>query len=210
LDNSYRTRIIQLLASFSRTPHDPASSVPLDNEVAVRVILRFLDPPQPNISQRLVLRGVLLSSTYFEEFRSARIDFTDAKFALAHLPRADLSNCSMEGADLSGATLDASDLSGVHLHRAKLVGAQLISASLGGADLSDADLTGANFTSADLTGVNFPNARIENANFTDALGLSSTSLELACGIPRSPLPADLSKIQFRRCPAEWPSERPNG
>jgi hypothetical protein len=209
--NPYRARIIQLLASFSRTPHGEPSSrgddslvVPLDNEIAMRVILRYLDPPRPNVAQRLILRGVVLTSTNFEEFRSARIDFTEAKFAKAVLSRADLSNSRMEGADLSGAVLNNSDLSGVRLHRAKLSGARLVEANLSGADLSEADLSGADLTSSDLTGANFADARVDGAVLTDTLGLSAAVLELACGSPRRPLPKDLAAAKLRPCPSDWP------
>jgi Pentapeptide repeats (8 copies) len=129
-------------------------------------------------------------------------NLTAAKLIDAYLARANLSGADLVEADLNGAHLLNADLTKADLTGANLSGVDLLSANLGGADLSGANLSGADLTDADLTKANLSRADLTKANLSradlsDAVEITQTQLDEACGNERTRLPEGLT---LKPCP----------
>lgn len=112
--------------------------------------------------------------------------------------------------DLAGLDLLGADLSGVDLAGATLRSASLRNAHLDGADLRDADLRDASCCNASLRGADLRGARIDGLDL-DGADLSGADLRGAVGVPGFLVCtqfgdpdggdlADLSGLDWRRCP----------
>jgi len=101
------------------------------------------------------------------------LDFNGAKFFLANLTHASLTNSDLRGANLKSCHLENANLSGAFLQKAKLIDnhfqeANFGSAHLQGAELNGSDFRGAEFIEADLQGANLTSCALKRAQFDRA------------------------------------------
>ena len=68
----------------------------------------------------------------------------------------------------------------------------LSEADLQGADLSEAYLVGANLSRAYLGSANLSRTYLDDADLTDAVGLTQSQLDIACGDDKTLLPDGLT------------------
>jgi uncharacterized protein YjbI with pentapeptide repeats len=109
---------------------------------------------------------------------------------------------SIAGRNFSGARVRQADLSLVTADGARFRGANMsltnfFGARLSGADLSDTNLEGATFVGAYLGGARMSGAALTGANFSgaelaDAVGLTQTQLNTACGDQTTSLPPGMT------------------
>jgi uncharacterized protein YjbI with pentapeptide repeats len=115
--------------------------------------------------------------------------------------QADLSYRDLSGRDFSGARLRQAELSLVTADNSRFRGANLSLANMFGGRFSRADFTNANIERGALVGGYFGGARfagaaltganISGADMADAIGLTQTQLNNACGDATTTLPAGL-------------------
>jgi uncharacterized protein YjbI with pentapeptide repeats len=141
--------------------------------------------PGANLESHADLSGANLSGT----------DLSGANLGNADLTGARLTNANLSGTKLFGANLSGTDLSGANLGNADLFGARLIKANLG-----NADLTGARLTKADLSRANLHSAVLNRADLGDAIGLTQTQLDEACGDADTKPPKGLTRPKPCRSP----------
>lgn len=159
--------IIEVLSSFVRTAHSPATGEgacprpSVDVQAALSVLGRR-DPGHDNRTY-VDLRGACLD----------HVDLTGAKLAGADLSGAHLMEANLNFAYLNGANLLGANLGLAHLSEANLTDANLDNADLTGASLGLAHLSGvslrANLTRANLRGAHAAKAVLAGANLTDGL-----------------------------------------
>ena len=144
-------------------------------------------------SQGISLTGINLSTgddqagVFLFQVNLSGADLILANLSEADLREANLSRAEVMGADLSGAKLEKADLSG-----AILLDVDLSEAYLQGADLSEAYLVGANLSRAYLGSANLSRTYLDDADLTDAVGLTQSQLDIACGDDKTLLPDGLT------------------
>ncbi|MBE8516835.1 pentapeptide repeat-containing protein [Amycolatopsis sp. H6(2020)] len=188
--------IIEVLSSFVRTAHSPATGEgvcprpSVDVQAALSVLGRR-DTGHDNRTS-VDLRGACLDHVDLTGAKLAGADLSGAHLMGANLNFAYLNGANLDNADLTGASLELAHLPGVSLRanltRANLRGAHAAKAILAGANLTDgllagADLTDAVLSGADLTRVNLSHARLIRAKLSFATpaspGLTDADLRFA-------------------------------
>jgi hypothetical protein len=164
--------------------------------IAGWVMFGFGPPHRPFNLFRANLSGQWLVEEDLRDADLRSANLRDATLLNANLSGADLSSANLSGADLVAANLRAANLSGANLRSANLSGAYLRStnlssanlrsanlsgAYLSGADLRAANLSGAYLRSTNLSGADLWSANLSGADLSDALNLTQTQLDEACG-----------------------------
>ena len=119
-----------------------------------------------------------------------------------NLFQADLAYRDLPGIDVSGARLRQASLALSTMNRARfdnsdqsianLFGGRFTGASFRNADLTRANLVGAHFGGANLAGANLSGATLSGAELNEAVGLTQSQLNAACGDTSTRLPAGLT------------------
>lgn len=143
---------------------------------------------------RASLKGATARKADFSGVLASRTDFSNGDFSGANFQKAETFRSDFSNSNLSG-----SDLSKAEFGRAIFAQADLTSVSFDFTNLARADLRGATFETAP----SFENAflfqtRIEGLDLSQATGLESWQVALACGDEDTKLPGALAR------PDTWP------
>jgi len=122
----------------------------------------------------------------------ANCDLFQINLAYQSVSGRDFSGARIRQADLSLATADRTRFRGANMSLTNFFGARLT-----GADFTDANLEGATLVGAYLGGARMSGAALDGANFSgaelaDAIGLSQSQLNTACGDATTTLPQEMT------------------
>jgi uncharacterized protein YjbI with pentapeptide repeats len=127
-----------------------------------------------------------------------RCDLFQADFSYQNLDRRDFSGARLRQSDLEVSTADRAIFRGSNMSLANLFGARASQADFSNANLDSANLVGAYLGGARLSGASLRNANLAGADLSDALGLTQTQLNEACGDAATTLPAGMTIPVCRR------------
>ncbi len=134
-----------------------------------------------------------LTGANLEKALASRADFSGATLINTRLVKAEFLRVKFVGADLTGANLANGDFYRNDFSGAKLVGADMTGAIMPRSVFLDADMTGAVMTDAFIF-----RSRLEGVDLSQAVGLTQSQLEQACGDNETKLPEGLT------IPSNWP------
>ena len=193
-DENYNASVLDALSAFVRVSTANSTDQgppPTDVQAALTVISRH-----PNRSVRVVLTSAHILQAFLNDASLIDADLGGIKLNDAQLAGIDLRGALLVNASLNAAKLFGANLSHANMNEANLSGAELISANLTGATLIKATLSNVNLNGANLAGAKLNNANLDQADLSDALNLTQTQVNEACGT-KTKLPQG---ITIKPCP----------
>ena len=115
-----------------------------------------------------------------------------ADFSYQGIRDVDLSGARLRQANMSLSTMNGVNFTSTNLSVANLFGGRFTGANFSGANLQNATLVGGYFSGANFSGANLSGANLGGANLQQALGLTQSQLNNACGDQYTKLRAGLS------------------
>ena len=129
------------------------------------------------------------------------MDLSELRLVEIQLPNASIKESDLSCSNLSHANLVGADLTDAELHSAKLRSAEIVGAKFIGADLDYAHFRKAVVADADFTDAKFENTRLEHLDLTNAIGLTDSQINEACG-KAVEFPEHI-KAKLEECSGEW-------
>ena len=115
-----------------------------------------------------------------------------ADFSYQGIRNVDLSGARLRQASMSLSTMNGVNFKGANLSIANLFGGRFTGANFSGANLRSATLVGGYFSGANFSGADLSGANLGGAELQQALGLTQTQLNQACGDQYTKLRAGLT------------------
>jgi uncharacterized protein YjbI with pentapeptide repeats len=191
----YHESVLDTLCAFVRVSTETSTGKG-PSATAVQAALNVIKRRKPGPG-KLVLSGAHIPKAVLDDTDLNGADLNGIDLSNAHAygivltDGATLTDANLSGADMFNANLTGANLGKANLDKAQFISALLINTTLVNATLTGVNLNSANMTNADLNGVNF-----DNADLGDALNLTQSQLDVACGT-KTKLPP---KLTIKPCP----------